>query len=86
MRWITIIRRAAVALLFGAIAFSAPAQDQSNQSSDDVAAAARKAREQQKNAQKPAKVVTNDDIPHFERNFRPVRRETVAGTGGMLQV
>jgi chromosome segregation ATPase len=63
MRWIKMIRVTAVALLFGAIALSAPAQDQSNQGSDDVAAAARKAREQQKNAQKPAKVVTNDDIP-----------------------
>jgi predicted RNase H-like nuclease (RuvC/YqgF family) len=63
MRCITIIRITAVALLFGAIAFGAQAQDQSNQGSDDVAAAARKAREQQKNAQKPAKVVTNDDIP-----------------------
>jgi predicted RNase H-like nuclease (RuvC/YqgF family) len=63
MRWITIIRITVVVLLFGAIGFSTPAQDQSNQGSDDVAAAARKAREQQKNAQKPAKVVTNDDIP-----------------------
>jgi chromosome segregation ATPase len=68
MRWIIMLRVAAVALLFGAIAVSAPAQDQSNQGSDDVAAAARKAREQQKNAQKPAKVVTNDDIPSSSPN------------------
>lgn len=49
-----------MAILFGMTALSLPAQDQNT---DDVAAAARKAREQQKNAPKPKKVVTNDDIP-----------------------
>lgn len=60
MRLTTLIRLGAIATIFGFIAFSLPAQDQG---SDDVAAAARKAREQQKNAPKPKKVLTNDDIP-----------------------
>jgi parvulin-like peptidyl-prolyl isomerase len=54
-----ILRATAIAALFGLVAFALPGQDQS---SDDVAAAARKAREQQKNAPKPKKVLTNDDI------------------------
>jgi predicted RNase H-like nuclease (RuvC/YqgF family) len=56
-----LVRFAALATLLGLAALSAPAQDQSN--GDDVAAAARRSREQQKNAPKPAKVVTNDDFP-----------------------
>ena len=60
MRLPTLFRLAALVTLVGLVAFSLPAQDQG---SDDVAAAARKAREQQKNAPKPKKVITNDDIP-----------------------
>ena len=55
-----LIRFAALASLLALAALSAPAQDQGN---DDVAAAARRSREQQKNAPKPTKVVTNDDFP-----------------------
>jgi len=67
MRLPTLFRLAALATLFGLAAFSLPAQDQS---SDDVAAAARKAREQQKNAPKPKpkKVLTNDDIAPANTN------------------
>ena len=60
MRMTTLIRFAAFVSLLGLAALSAPAQDQGN---DDVAAAARRSREQQKNAPKAAKVVTNDDFP-----------------------
>jgi hypothetical protein len=55
-----LIRFAALASLLGLAALPAPAQDPGNQ---DVAAAARRSREQQKTAAKPAKVVTNDDFP-----------------------
>jgi predicted RNase H-like nuclease (RuvC/YqgF family) len=60
-RW---FRLAAVASMFALTALSFPTfgQDQ-NSSSDDVAAAARKARAQKDSAPKPSKVVTNDDIP-----------------------
>jgi chromosome segregation ATPase len=60
MRLPVLLRLATLATLLGLIAFSLPAQDQNT---DDVAAAARKAREQQKTAPKPKKVLTNDDIP-----------------------
>ena len=60
MRITALVRFAALATLVGLAALSAPAQDQNN---GDVAAAARRSREQQKNAPKPAKVVTNDDFP-----------------------
>jgi len=60
MRLSTFSRFAALAIFLGLAAFSSPAQDQS---SDDVAAAARKTREQQKTAPAPKKVFTNDDIP-----------------------
>ena len=60
MRFTILLRASAVAVLFGLVAFSTPAQDQG---ADDVAAAARKAREQQKAAPKPKKVLTNDDMP-----------------------
>jgi chromosome segregation ATPase len=56
----SLLRFATLAILFGLVAFALPAQDQGP---DNVAAAARKAREQQKNAPKPKKVITNDDIP-----------------------
>ena len=55
-----LIRFAALASLLGLAALSAPAQDPGN---DDVAAAARRSRAQQKNAPKPTKVVKNDDFP-----------------------
>ena len=60
MRFITILRLAAVGAVLGFLALATPAQDQSG---DDVAAAARKAREKQKQETKPAKVFTNDDFP-----------------------
>jgi len=56
----SILRFALAGLLVALVASTAAAQDPG---SDDVAAAARKAREKQKAAPKPAKVVTNDDIP-----------------------
>lgn len=69
MRLTTLLRLTSVALLFAMAAFTAPAQDQSaTQNTDDVAAAARKAREQAKTAPKPKKVVTNDDIPSATPN------------------
>lgn len=55
---------------FAAVVTSAQAPD-----SDDVAAAARKARAQQKTAPKPTKVVTNDDMPS-----KPVEPETKPST------
>ena len=60
MRLSTILRLAVLATLFGLTAYSLPAQDESF---DDVAAAARKARAQQQSAPKPKKVITNDDLP-----------------------
>jgi chromosome segregation ATPase len=60
MRLSILFRLTVLATFFGLAAYSLPAQDQS---SDDVAAAARKARAQQQNAPKPKKVITNDDIP-----------------------
>jgi len=56
----TFFRIALVALLGACGVAAAQAQDPG---SDDLAAAARKAREQQKNAPKPKKVLTNDDMP-----------------------
>ena len=44
------------------IAVAAKHQDASQQSGDQVADAARKAREQKKNAAQPKKVFTNDDV------------------------
>ena len=78
MRLTILLRVTAVGLLFGAIAFATPAQDQS---SDDVAAAARKAREQQKNAPKPAKVLTNDDFPSGKANPPAADATTAPKTG-----
>jgi hypothetical protein len=56
----TVLRIAFVGLPLGLAAMGVSAQDPGQ---DDVAAAARKAREQQKTAPRPKKVVTNDDIP-----------------------
>ncbi len=56
----SLLRLTALAAVFGFTAYCLPAQDQST---DDVAAAARKAREQQKTAPAAKKVITNDDIP-----------------------
>jgi len=77
MRLTILLRATAAALLFGAIAFATPAQDQN---SGDVAAAARKAREQQKDAPKPKKVLTNDDIPSAPADTKPAGA-TAAQTG-----
>lgn len=60
MRLTTLLRIMVLALPFTLLASWCSAQDQNT---DDVAAAARKAREQQKMAPKPKKVVTNDDMP-----------------------
>ena len=61
MRSITLLRLAALLAL---AAFAVlPALAQQDQSADPVADAARKAREQKKNAPPPKKVYTNDDIP-----------------------
>lgn len=78
MRLPTLVRLSVATLLFGLAAFALPAQDQP---SDDVAAAARKAREQQKNAPKPKKVLTNDDIPSAKTS-EPATDGTTAKTGG----
>lgn len=59
MRLSILFRAFVLAVLLGGVSFAASAQDQSG----DVAAAARKAREEQKAAPKPKKVLTNDDIP-----------------------
>lgn len=76
MRTTTLIRLAGLAALLGFAAFSASAQDQG---SDDVAAAARKSREQQKNAPRPKRVVTNDDFPSAP--VTPPAGDTKAATG-----
>jgi chromosome segregation ATPase len=73
MRFTMLLRATAVGLFFGLMALGTLAQDP-NQSSDDVAAAARRARDQQKNAPAPKKVLTNDDIPS-------VKTDTPAATG-----
>jgi chromosome segregation ATPase len=76
MRSTTLLRLAAVAMLLGLVVFATPAQDQNT---DDVAAAARKAREQLKNAPKPKKVLTNDDIPSANTsNTNPTPEEAAA--------
>ena len=60
-----LFRISALSALLGAAVFAAPAQQAPSQTStgDPVADAARKARAEQKNAPKPKKVFTNDDIP-----------------------
>ncbi|MGB7847851.1 MAG: hypothetical protein WBL63_19730 [Candidatus Acidiferrum sp.] len=75
----TLFRLAALAILVGLTTFSLPAQDQG---SDDVAAAARKARQQQKNAPKPAKVITNDDIPPAKNAAAPASDSKDAKASG----
>jgi chromosome segregation ATPase len=78
MRLATLVRLSAATLLFGFVAFALPAQDQPT---DDVAAAARRAREQQKNAPKPKKVLTNDDIP-AAKSSQPASDTGTAKSGG----
>ncbi len=59
----TLLRAAALLSLGFLAALSTPAQDPSSQqTADPMADAARKARAEQKNAPKPKKVFTNDDI------------------------
>jgi len=82
MRLPTLFRLAALSAVFGLAAFSVPAQDQNN--TDDVAAAARKAREKQKTAPKPKKVLTNDDIPSVAPNS-PAATDTATSKTGAPQ-
>jgi hypothetical protein len=63
MKPTNLLRLAAVVVVLGSLGCVTRAQDPNNPSTDDVAAAARKAREQAKSAEKPKKVLTNDDIP-----------------------
>jgi len=72
----TLVRLSVLAMMFGLVAYAAPAQDQST---DDVAAAARKAREKQKDAPKPKKVITNDDIPSAPVESTPASTDKGAG-------
>ena len=65
MRLLSVFRMSALSLLLLAACASLYAQQDPSQAptSDPVADAARKARADQKNAPKPKKVFTNDDIP-----------------------
>jgi parvulin-like peptidyl-prolyl isomerase len=78
MRMSIVFRAALLGLLFGLVAYAAPAQDQST---DDVAAAARKAREKQKNTPKPKKVITNDDMPSAPATQPTSSNSDTKGTG-----
>ena len=78
MRLPTLFRLAALSVVFGLAAFSLPAQDQNT----DVAAAARKARAQQKTEPKPKKVFTNDDIPSVAPNPPAPADDTATKTSG----
>ena len=86
MRLSTLFRTAALLLFVGLTAALACAQQDSSQqpSSDPVADAARKTREQQKTAPKPKKVFTNDDIPapSSENAAKPAE----AAAGGQAEV
>jgi predicted RNase H-like nuclease (RuvC/YqgF family) len=63
MRFSIFVQTSALLTLASFAALSTPAQDPSaQQSSDSMAAAARKARAEQQNAPKPKKVFTNDDF------------------------
>jgi len=75
MRLPNILRFLVVATIFGFAALAVWAQDQS---ADDVAAAARKAREQQKTAPASKKVITNDDIPAAKNNDTPAASANAA--------
>jgi hypothetical protein len=64
------------ALLFGAAMFllpvwAPPASAQSQSGNPSVAEAARRAREQKKNAAKPVRTLTNDDLPAASDNAVP---------------
>jgi len=75
--------RVALAGIFvtcAAVAASAQATDP-----DDVAAAARKARDQQKTAPKPKKVVTNDDIPSKSTAPDAAAKPATPGEGGQAE-
>jgi predicted RNase H-like nuclease (RuvC/YqgF family) len=63
MRLSTLIRLTSAGSLLALSLSCLPAFAQDQSSTDDVAAAARKAREQKESAPKPKKVLTNDDIP-----------------------
>jgi hypothetical protein len=63
------------------IAVAAKHQDASQQSGDPVADAARKAREQKKNATQPKKVFTNDDVAPAPAPAPPATASTDAKDG-----
>jgi predicted RNase H-like nuclease (RuvC/YqgF family) len=63
------------------IAVAAKHQDASQQSGDPVADAARKAREQKKNATQPKKVFTNDDVAPAPAPAPPATAPTEAKEG-----
>ncbi len=63
------------------IAVAAKHQDASQQTSDPVADAARKAREQKKNAAQPKKVFTNDDVAPAPAPAPPAAAATDAKEG-----
>jgi predicted RNase H-like nuclease (RuvC/YqgF family) len=63
------------------IAVAAKHQDASQQSGDPVADAARKAREQKKNAAQPKKVFTNDDVAPAPAPAPPATAPTEAKEG-----
>lgn len=61
--WLKIAAPAAALCLAGLSLYAQDQQQSSQQTGDQVADAARKAREQKKNAPKPKKVITDDDLP-----------------------
>ena len=77
MRISIFVRTSAFVILGLVAAFATPAQDPSSQqTTDPLAAAARKARAEQQNAPKPKKVYTNDDFAP-----PPAAKTTDAKTG-----
>jgi len=79
-----------VAVVLGVAAFAGYAQDQSSsqQTGDPVADAARKAREekQKKDAQKPKKVYTDDDIKPATPDKPAIQNATAAGATNGTEV
>ncbi len=78
----TLVRAAALLSLGFLATLSTPAQDPSSQqSADPMADAARKARAEQKNAPKPKKVFTNDDIAPAQVS-KPADSKTSSASAG----
>jgi len=75
-RWSLLLVLTGALLSLGLLPGSVSAQSQSDNSS--VADAARRAREQKKNAPKPARTLTNDDLP----GAPPAGQSSVAPAGG----